>query len=152
MEFRKKLRAFIELIKLEHTVFALPFAYLGMLLSTKVVPEFGRFFWITAAMVSARTAGMTLNRLVDLEIDRKNPRTKNRPLITGEFSPAGAWGAAGVSLALFFLSAWMLNPLCFKLSFVAIFFLFAYHYVKRFSFLCHFTLGFVLAMAPMGGW
>ena len=152
MEFRKKLRAFIELIKFEHTVFALPFAYLGMLLSAKTLPAFGKFFWITAAMVSARTAGMTLNRLVDLEIDRKNPRTKNRALITGEFSVAGAWGATAVSLILFFLSAWMLNPLCFKLSILAIFFLCTYHYVKRFSFLCHFTLGLVLAMAPMGGW
>jgi len=92
MEFSKKLRAFVELIKFEHTVFALPFAYLGMLLSAKTIPAFGKFFWITAAMVSARTAGMTLNRLVDLEIDRKNPRTKDRPLITGDFSLLGSDG------------------------------------------------------------
>ena len=151
-ELRNKLKAFVELIKFEHTVFALPFAYLGMLLSVKAVPSFGEFFWITAAMVSARTVGMTLNRIVDLNTDQKNPRTKNRPLITGEFSLAGAWGTMAAGLVIFFISAWMLNPLCFKLSFIAIFFLSTYHYVKRFSYLCHFTLGLVLAMAPIGGW
>lgn len=152
MGFLKKIKVFIELIKFEHTVFALPFAYLGMLLSTKQMPAFGKFFWITAAMVSARTAGMTLNRIVDLKIDERNPRTKNRPLVTGEFSLVGAWAAAAVSLIVFFLSALLLNPLCFKLSFVAIFFLSTYHYVKRFNHLCHFALGTVLAMAPIGGW
>ena len=149
---KSKIKVFFELIKFEHTVFALPFAYLGMLLAKNVWPRWQVFFWITLAMVSARTAGMTLNRIIDLRIDGENPRTKNRPLLTGEFSVKAAWIVVAVSLVIFFMSAALLNPLCFKLSFVAIILLTGYHYVKRFSFLCHFTLGLVLAVAPMGGW
>lgn len=147
-----KLKIFFELIKFEHTVFALPFAYLGMLLARGSWPCFSVFFWITVAMASARTAGMTLNRIIDLNIDRENPRTKNRPILTGAFSLRSAWIATAVSLVIFFVSAALLNPLCFKLSFIALFLLSSYHYVKRFSFLCHFALGLVLAIAPMGGW
>ncbi len=154
-----KVRVFFNLIKFEHTVFALPFAYLGMLLApayrqagTSPWLRWTIFFWVTAAMASARTAGMLLNRLIDLKIDAQNPRTKDRPIITGEFSPKAAIVSTAAALAIFFLSALMLNPLCLKLSFVAIFLLSTYHYVKRFSFLCHFTLGLVLAIAPMGGW
>ncbi|MGH7197315.1 MAG: UbiA family prenyltransferase, partial [Candidatus Omnitrophota bacterium] len=108
----QKIKAFIELIKFEHTVFALPFAYLGMLLASRTRPGLAVFFWVTLAMVAARTAGMTLNRIVDLRIDEKNPRTKNRPLITGAFSLRGAWIVVGTALAAFFLSTFMLNPLC----------------------------------------
>ena len=147
-----KLKIFFELIKFEHTVFALPFAYTGMIAAARGWPEWGNFFWITLAMVTARTAGMTLNRLVDLEIDRKNPRTSKRALVTGDFKPIWAWGVVGVSLVFFFLSAARLNPLCLALSPAALFFLIVYHYVKRFSFFCHFTLGMVLAIAPVGGW
>src|SRR3989338_8292260 len=135
-----KIRIFFELIKFEHTVFALPFAYLGMLLAQGSWPRFSVFFWITVAMASARTAGMTLNRIIDLNIDRENPRTKNRPILTGQFSLKAAWTAAAISAAVFFISAAALNPLCFKLSFIAIVLLSGYHYVKRFSFLCHFAL------------
>jgi 4-hydroxybenzoate polyprenyltransferase len=148
----KKIKVFFELVKFEHTAFALPFAYLGMLLADKVWPSWGVFFWVTLAMVSARTTGMTLNRLVDLGIDGKNPRTQNRPLLTGEFPVWGAWVSAAVSLVIFFVSAWRLNPLCFRLSWLALALLSTYHFVKRFSFLCHFALGLVLASAPMGGW
>jgi 4-hydroxybenzoate polyprenyltransferase len=148
----RKLRAFIELIKFEHTVFALPFAYLGMLLASQTRPARAVFIWVTLAMVAARTAGMTLNRIVDLRIDEKNPRTKSRPLITGELSLRTAWIAVGAALAVFFLSAAMLNPLCLKLSPAAFAALAGYHYVKRFHFSCHFALGLVLAIAPLGGW
>lgn len=147
-----KIRTFFDLIKFEHTIFALPFAYLGMFVATKSWPGLEKFLLITLAMASARTAGMTLNRIIDLEIDRKNPRTQNRPSVTGKISLKAAWIAAGVSLILFFLSAWILNPLCFRLSWIALLLLVSYHYVKRFSFLCHFALGLVLAVAPMGGW
>lgn len=147
-----KFKAFLELIKFEHTIFALPFAYLGMLLASGGQPSPKVFFWVTLAMVSARTAGMTLNRIVDLEIDAKNPRTKNRPLVTGQFSLSAGWAAAIASLGIFFFSTFMLNALCLKLSWIAILLLSGYHYVKRFSFLCHFTLGLVLGMAPLGGW
>ena len=147
-----KIKIFFNLIKFEHTVFALPFAYLGMLLAGSTWPRLSVFIWITVAMASARTAGMLLNRLIDKKIDAQNPRTQNRPIITGEFSPMAAAVSTAAALAVFFLSAFMLNSLCFKLSFAALFLLSTYHYVKRFSFLCHFTLGLVLAIAPMGGW
>ena len=147
-----KIRTFFDLIRFEHTIFALPFAYIGMIVAQKAWPGAEKFFLITLAMVSARTAGMTLNRIIDVEIDRKNPRTQNRPSVTGKISIKTACIAAAVSLGIFFLTAWLLNPLCFRLSAIALFLLVAYHYVKRFSFLCHFTLGLVLAIAPMGGW
>lgn len=149
---KHKIQTFIELIKFEHTVFALPFAYIGMLAAARGWPGFGKFFWITLAMATARTAGMTLNRIVDAGIDSRNPRTSKRALVTGEFKFLWAWGVVGVSLIFFFLSAARLNPLCLALSPIALFFLIAYHYVKRFSWLCHFTLGLVLAIAPAGGW
>ena len=149
---RSKILVFFELIKFEHTVFALPFAYMSMILARKAWPGWQIFFWVTLAMVSARTAGMTLNRLIDRGIDAKNPRTKNRSIVTGEFPVVWAWVIAAVSLAVFFLSAAMLNPLCLKLSPVAIFLLTIYHYAKRFSRGCHFLLGLALSAAPMGGW
>ena len=148
----KKLKIFFELIKFEHSVFALPFAYLGMVLASRPWPSWKTFFLVTLAMVSARTAGMTLNRIIDLKIDARNPRTQNRPIVTGAFSLMEAWAATVVATILFFLSAFLLNALCFKLSFAALFLLSTYHYVKRFSALCHFALGLVLAAAPMGGW
>jgi len=148
----KKIKAFFELIKFEHTVFALPFAYLGMLLAKKGWPGIRVFFWTTLAMVSARTAGMILNRIIDREIDKHNPRTRTRALVTGASSLEAAWTLAFVSLAIFFLSAYCLNPACFRLSPIAVLFLSGYHFVKRFSWVCHFTLGLVLGMAPIGGW
>ncbi len=146
------IRKFLELVKFEHTLFALPFAYTGMILAAGRLPSGWHVFWITLAMVGARTAAMTLNRLIDRPIDAKNPRTKLRPSVTGEFPVVWAWSAAGVSIAVFLFAAWRLNPLCFKLSPVALIFLCGYHYVKRFSWVCHFVLGFTLAMAPVGGW
>ncbi|MBI2095521.1 MAG: UbiA family prenyltransferase [Candidatus Omnitrophica bacterium] len=147
-----RVKIFLRLIKFEHTVFALPFAYLGMILARKSLPSPGVFFWVTAAMGGARTAGMLLNRIIDRPIDAKNPRTQDRPTVTGEFSLRNAWLATGAALLVFFISVKMLNDLCFKLSFVALFLLTTYHTVKRFSFLCHFALGLVLAAAPLGGW
>lgn len=148
----QRLKKFFELVKFEHTIFALPFAYMGMLAAQKSWPGWWTFIWITLAMVGARTAGMTLNRLIDRAIDGKNPRTRDRGLVTGEVKPLQAWALAAASLAVFFFSAWQLNPLCFKLSPLALLFLVGYHYVKRFSFLCHWTLGLTLGIAPVGGW
>lgn len=147
-----KVKTFVDLIKFEHTVFALPFAYLGMMLAGRGHVSLRVFCWITLAMVGARTAAMTLNRIIDVKIDRLNPRTANRAICTGNFSIVSAWVAVAASLAVFFVSAAMLNPLCFKLSFVALVLLTGYHYAKRFTEWCHFTLGLVLASAPMGGW
>ena len=149
---KNKIKIFLDLIKFEHTIFALPFAYLGMLLASPDHFSFKVFFWVTVAMASARTAAMLLNRLIDKQIDAKNPRTQNRATVTGEFSSGAALIGIAISLVIFFMSAFLLNPLCFKLSFVAIVLLTGYHYVKRFSFLCHYALGLVLASAPMGGW
>ncbi len=147
-----KVKTFFELIKFEHTVFALPFAYLGMLLAQKTWPGAAVFFWVTLAMVSARTTGMTLNRIIDKAIDEKNPRTAGRALVTGQFRLSWAWTAIAVSALLFFAAASALNPYCLKLSPIALFFLCGYHYAKRFTWLCHWVLGCVLAMAPLGGW
>ncbi len=147
-----KIKTFFELIKFEHTVFALPFAYLGLWMAKKSWPSWRLFLAVTIAMVSARTAGMTLNRIADWAIDAKNPRTRKRALVTGDFSIFTAWIAVAVSVLIFFLAAALLNPLCFKLSPIALFLISGYHYVKRFSFLCHFALGAVLGIAPVGGW
>ncbi len=147
-----KIKQFLELIKFEHTVFALPFAYLGMLLAFKEWPGFVTFAWVTLAMVGARTAAMALNRIVDVKIDAKNPRTQRRPTVTGEIPVAKAWILVAGALAVFFFSAWMLNPLCLALSPVALVLLSTYHYAKRFTPYCHFLLGLTLAVAPIGGW
>ena len=147
-----KIRTFFELIKFEHTVFALPFAYMGLVLAARGWPGFRTFFFVTLAMASARTAGMTLNRLIDRNIDAQNPRTRNRPLPSGSFKTSWAWACAGVSAVLLVLSALALNPLCLKLSPVALACLTGYHYAKRFTAYCHWVLGAVLAIAPVGGW
>lgn len=150
--FFSKIKSFGELIKFEHTVFALPFAYVGMLVAGRGWPSGQVFFWTTVAMVAARTAGMTLNRIVDLKIDEKNPRTQKRPSVTGAIPMPTAWIAAGASIMIFFFAAYCLNPLAFKLSPVALVLLSTYHYAKRFHWLCHYALGVVLGIAPMGGW
>ena len=147
-----KLKTFFELIKFEHTVFALPFAYMGMMLARRVWPPFGVFFWVTLAMVGARTAGMALNRVIDVKIDARNPRTSHRATVTGEIPVPNALAFAAASILIFFIAAWQLNPLCLRFSPFALVLLCTYHYVKRFSFLCHFVLGLVLAIAPVGGW
>ncbi len=148
----KQLKAFFELIKFEHTIFALPFAYLGMVMAARGWPGWRVFFLVTLAMAFARTAGMTLNRLIDQNIDAKNPRTKSRSLVTGEFKPLWAWLCVVVSVAVLLLTAAALNPLCLKLSPIALLFLTGYHYAKRFTEYCHWILGAVLGIAPMGGW
>lgn len=148
----KQLKVFLETIKFEHTIFALPFAYIGMLLGKGSIPPLGILLWVTIAMVSARTYAMTLNRIVDLPFDRKNPRTWNRPLVTGDLKMKVAWTALSVSLIAFFFSAYLLGPLPFKLSPVALFFLTFYHFTKRFTWLSHFFLGFTDGLAPLGAW
>lgn len=148
----KQVRVFLEAIKFEHTVFALPFAYIGMLLANRGFPPIKTLLWITLAMVSARTYAMTLNRIVDLPFDRKNPRTWNRPLVTGALKLRVAWGALFISLLTFLISAYQLGPLPFKLSPVALFFLTFYHFTKRFTWLSHFFLGFTDGLAPLGAW
>ena len=145
-------RAFLDLIKFEHTVFALPFAYLGMVLAAGGWPGWGKFFWITVAMAAARTAGMSLNRLIDRHIDARNPRTAGRPLQSGQISVSTTAVGAVLALVALGLAAWMLNPVAFLLWPGALVFLVGYPYTKRFTWLSHFWLGFTDGLAPAGAW
>ncbi len=148
----KQLRAFLDLIKFEHTIFALPFAYLGMVLAARGLPTFHQFFWITVAMASARTRAMSFNRLADRHIDALNPRTANRPIQTGKISVQTVIVGSIVSLIVLAFSAWQLGPLTMRLLPGAIVFLLGYAYAKRFTWLSHFILGFTDGLAPMGAW
>jgi 4-hydroxybenzoate polyprenyltransferase len=148
----KQVRAFLDLIKFEHTIFALPFAYLGMLLAAGGLPTFHQFFWITVAMASARTLGMSFNRLADRHIDALNPRTANRPIQTGKISVRTVTIGVIVSLIVLTIAAWQLGPLTLTLLPGAIVCLLGYAYAKRFTWLSHFMLGFTDGLAPMGAW
>jgi 4-hydroxybenzoate polyprenyltransferase len=147
-----KLGLLLENVKFEHTVFALPFAYLGMVLAAGGLPTWHQFVWITVAMAAARTLAMSLNRVIDRRIDALNPRTARRPIPSGRLSARLVWLAAGLSLVVLTIAAWMLNDLCLKLLPIALLFLIGYHHTKRFTPLCHFVLGIADGGAPVGGW
>jgi 4-hydroxybenzoate polyprenyltransferase len=153
-----KLRTTLEMIKFEHSVFALPFALTGALLAARYAgpepawPTWRQIVWIVVAMVGARSAAMTMNRIADLEYDRRNPRTANRALVTGALTLGYAWTFTLVSAALLVLAAWQLNPLALKLSPVALVVLFFYSYTKRFTSWSHLVLGFCLGMSPCAAW
>ncbi len=150
-----KARTFLEAIKFEHTIFALPFAYLGMVLAARGQqgwPGLGKIIWITLAMAGARTLAMTLNRLIDARFDALNARTANRALPKRLLSPGEMIVYAVLAAALLGFAAWQLNPLCLALVPVALLFLVGYSYTKRFTWLCHFALGLTDGLAPIGGW
>lgn len=146
------LRDYLELIKFEHTIFALPFAYLGMLLAAGGLPTWNQFFWITVAMAAARTVAMGFNRIVDRRIDAENPRTANRPLITGAISLHIAWAGTLIASGILIIAAWQLGPLTTILLPGAFLFLIGYSYTKRFTWMSHFILGFTDGLAPVGAW
>lgn len=148
----QKIVVFLEMIKFSHTVFALPFALAGALLAAQGLPEAQQLFWIVMAMVGARTTAMALNRLIDAEIDARNPRTANRAIPAGLISKGATLGFILLSLALLLVAAGQLNPLCLKLAPLAVFFLVLYSYCKRFTSLAHVVLGICLAAAPIGAW
>lgn len=148
----RKVRLFLELIRFEHTIFALPFAYLGMVLAARGLPTFHQFFWITVAMAAARTLAFAVNRLVDRRYDATNPRTARRPSVTGEISVPMMLGFALLSLLALALAAALLNALTLMLLPGAVVFLIGYSYTKRFTSLCHWVLGFTDGLAAMGGW
>ncbi len=148
----KAVRDFLELIKFEHTIFALPFAYLGMLLAAGGWPGWHLFIWITVAMAAARTVAMGFNRIADRLLDASNPRTSQRPLVTGAISSRTAWVGTLLAALLLVLSAWQLGPLPLKLAPGALLFLFGYSFTKRFTWVSHFILGFTDALAPAGAW
>ncbi|MEW6573213.1 MAG: UbiA-like polyprenyltransferase [Bacillota bacterium] len=148
----KKLGIFLAMIKFEHTVFALPFAYISALLTERRVPEAHDIFWVTMAMAGARTAAMSLNRLIDRGIDAKNPRTAGRALPKGLINAGEVWIYVFLSFGLLLLSAWQLSPLALKLFLPAVIVLWFYSYTKRFTWACHFYLGLTLGLAPVGAW
>ena len=148
----RTLRHFLDAIKFEHTVFALPFAYVAMVLAADGWPDVRIVGWVTLAMVSGRTLAMSVNRLADRWFDARNPRTRGRHLPAGLLTPAQVTTAAVAAGAAFLASAWMLNPLCLALSPLAILFLVGYSYTKRFTWLSHWILGFTDGIAAAGGW
>ncbi len=148
----RRLRTYLDLVRFEHTLFALPFAYAGMLLAAGGWPGWRTFLLITLAMVGARTMAMALNRLIDWRLDALNPRTQNRHLPRGLVRPGEVLGLAGVGLALLIYAGLSLNALTAALLPVAVFFLVFYSYTKRFTWLCHYVLGLTIGAAAAGGW
>lgn len=147
-----KLKTTLEMIKFEHTLFALPFAFLGAVLAANGLPTWIQLLWITVAMVGARSAAMTFNRIVDRDIDAQNPRTASREIPSGKLSLGFAWGFLFVSIGLFLLAAWSLNWLTFALSPIALLSVLGYSYAKRFTAFAHILLGWALAISPTAAW
>ncbi len=152
MPFFRSLSTVLEMIKVEHTLFALPFAFLGMLLAAEGWPSWRTVVWIVVAMVGARSAAMGFNRLVDRRIDAANPRTAGRALPAGQVTPRWVALFVAASAAVLVFAAWQLNPLAFYLSPLALAILFLYSYTKRFTWASHVFLGLSLAGAPLGAW
>lgn len=152
MVFTKKIKTILEMIKFEHTIFALPFAYLGMVIGAGGFPNLSTFLWITLAMVGARSYTMALNRLFDLDIDKKNPRTSSWAMPQGLVTVKETIALAIVAVAVFLVSVYMLPSLCHKLWPVVLLPMTVYSLIKRFSYLSHFFLGFCLGLAPLGSW
>jgi 4-hydroxybenzoate polyprenyltransferase len=153
----RNIRTTLEMIKIEHTLFALPFALLGALLAARGwlphgLPTARQLVWIALAMVGARSAAMAFNRIADREIDAANPRTRERAIPAGQLSVRFAWAFTAASAALFLLASAMLNRLTLLLSPVALLSVLAYSYTKRFTSLSHLVLGWCLAIAPTGAW
>ncbi len=148
----KKLITTLEMIKIEHTLFALPFAFMGAFLAARGFPELPQIGWILLAMIGARSAGMAFNRLVDLPFDARNPRTAGRALPRKQLTRGYVVVFILASAAVLVFAAAMLNPLAFKLSPVALAIVLGYSYLKRFTWGTHFFLGLSLACAPVGAW
>jgi 4-hydroxybenzoate polyprenyltransferase len=148
----EKLKTTLEMIKFEHTLFALPFAFLGAILAANGLPTWWQMLWITVAMVGARSAAMTFNRIVDRNLDAANPRTANRELPSGKLSVGFAWAFLCVSIAVFVLAAYLLNWLTFALSPIALLVVLGYSYAKRYTALAHILLGTALAISPSAAW
>ena len=152
---KSRMRTVLEMIKFEHSVFALPFALVGALLAARAgggLPSWRQILWIIVAMVGARSAAMTMNRIADIEFDRRNPRTAGRALPAGHLSRGFAWAFTFAASAVLVLAAWQLNRLALELSPVALALLFFYSYTKRFTAWSHFVLGFCLGISPAAAW
>jgi 4-hydroxybenzoate polyprenyltransferase len=154
-----RIKTVLEMIRFEHSVFALPFALTGALLAARAThqapkgwPSLRQILWIIVAMVAARSAAMTMNRIADLRYDRENPRTQQRALPTGALTLQFAWLFTFGGVAMFFVAAWQLNPLALKLAPLAIAILFFYSFTKRFTNWSHLFLGFALGISPAAAW
>ncbi|SCM80808.1 4-hydroxybenzoate nonaprenyltransferase UbiA [uncultured Sporomusa sp.] len=147
-----KLKAHLDNIALSHSVFALPFAYMGAFLAAGGFPSAHDLLWVTLAMIGARSAALALNNYIDLKYDRQHPRFTKRPMVTGAVKTWEAILLIIVCLLVFFLAAAQLQPLCLKLWPLALIPLVVYPYMKRFSWTCHLVLGVALAAAPVGAW
>jgi len=143
---------FLREIRIEHTLFALPFAYVGAILAARGIPSPAALGWITLAVIGARTAAMAANRFLDREIDARNPRTARRAVASGTLAPTAMLWATAAGLALLFWAAFRLNPLCVKLMPIAVVLLLTYPLCKRFTWMAHFVLGAVDGLAPLGAY
>jgi 4-hydroxybenzoate polyprenyltransferase len=148
----RQVRIFLEMVKFEHTVFALPFAYMGMVLAAGGWPGWHLFIWITVAMAAARTFAFSINRLADRFYDARNPRTRNRALPRGQISPGAVGALAGLAALVLVLAAWQLNSFVLTLLPGALVLLVGYSYTKRFTWASHWILGITDGMAPVGAW
>ncbi len=148
----QKIKVFLEMIKFEHSVFALPFAYMGLFLAEEGWPSMRLFLLVSLAMVSFRSMAMGANRLLDAAIDAQNPRTSQRAIPAGKIKKSHVWVITLVFLILFEWTCLNLNTLCFKLSPIIVILAWIYPLLKRMTWLCHFLLGFILGIAPYGAW
>ncbi len=145
-------RLFAALVKVEHTIFALPFAYVGAILAVGAVPSAHDILWITVAMIGARSLAMALNRLIDAEIDARNPRTAGREIPRGALSRVSVIAFCGLSLGVFLLAVWQLDPIVRWLWPIPVIAFVVYPYLKRVTWLAHVWLGLVDGLAPLGAW
>lgn len=152
MPYMSSFAAVCRMIKIKHSIFALPFAYAGAFLAAQGMPDLDILILLTLAMVGIRSFAMAINRVADLPYDRKNPRTAKWPLVTGEITPWQTWRFAGIMAALFVFCCAAINAACLALAPLALIVCFLYSYTKRITWLCHFALGAVIGLAPIAGW
>ncbi len=152
MSLFKKTSDYLRLIKFSHSIFAFPFAFTGALIAADGIPSLWQVIWIAVAMIGARSGAMGMNRIIDRKIDALNPRTKNRELPMGVIKTWEAFFFTAIAFAVLLIAAYMLNPLCFKISPLVLLVLFTYSYTKRFTWLSHVVLGIALSIAPLGAW
>ncbi len=147
-----KIKEYGKLVMFSHTIFSFSFALLSMLLAAQGIPELSTLFWIVICFMGARTGANAINRVIDAEIDARNPRTANRQIPKGEIKKKEVIIFTAICFLVMLIGAYQLNFLCFLLSPVALFLLIIYSYCKRFTFLCHLVLGVTCACAPVGAW
>ncbi len=152
MSYLRAIETYLRMIKFSHSVFALPFALTSAVIAAQGMPSATQVFWVAVAMVGARSGAMGMNRIIDRRIDAANPRTNQREVASGNIGVKSAMAFSLISFALLVMAAYMLNPLCFKLSPLAVAIVVFYSFTKRFTWASHLVLGIALALAPLGAW